>query len=261
VLSQSTSNVVVPFISSTCPRQEQSFARCYTLANEGCSTDRIVTGFILGIGRIVDGDIPGATINVYKSTGCLNGAPGTGTEVLLASLSFVLQTAFQFSTVAVPLNTGGAVIGVNEALLIELVVPAVFGYDPGANSAGQSAPSFIKAVACGIPNYVTLQSVGFGQVHWVLGLLTAPLPTSPPTPRPTAEPTVSFRPTPSPTPRPTPSPTPHPTTPDPCDAECDGTLDSTPMALTKLGQCIEACVPDDEVESKEKFGWECGTCP
>jgi hypothetical protein len=45
-----------------------------------------------------------------------------------------------------------------------------------------------------------------------------------------------------------------------CDAECDGKSDSTPMSLTKLGQCIESCVPDNQVESKEKFGWKCGTC-
>jgi hypothetical protein len=230
------------------------FARCYSLAAEGCSGPRIVTGARVGI-EIVQDAAQTITVNLYRDPGCLTGTPGTGAQVQIASSTLFLTPAMTGTVQPVPLDTMGEEIGVNEALLIEWVLPPSLGFQtafPGANSGGQSTPGFIKTSDCSVPNYIIFNTIGLPNLHLVLSLETIAA-TASPTDSPTRNPTDS------PTRNPTDSPTPAPS--NVCDQTCEGNSEKTPMFVMKLGQCKSACVPDAAVASKEKFGWLCGVCP
>jgi cell division septation protein DedD len=269
LLSQSTDDFTITASNTfVCPEAANSFARCYVFADEGCTSDRIVTGARIGI-EFINGAMEfDVTVNLYTSVGCLSGTPGAPgvpgrTEVLRASTPFRVTAAMAGTIQNVPLDTMGFVADANEALLIEIDHPAVPGasFFPGSNPNGESAPSYTFAAACGDSNYVTFNSLGFPQVDLILGLTTDSAPTAAPTSSPTAAPTA---PTSSPTAAPTAAPTSESPTPAPsnvCDQACKGNADKTPMFLTKLGQCKSACVPDALVARKQKFGWLCGVCP
>jgi hypothetical protein len=203
-----------------------SYARCYVLADEGCSTSRVVTGAGIGIGD-VNADVA-ATVNVYTSTGCLAGAPGTGIEVLLASAPLAITTSMKGTTVEVALNTTGFVVGIHQALLIEYVVQPSqpgLGYFPGATPGVDAArgPSYVKFPECGAPNYIDICEVlGLCLSHNIISLSTTAT----------------------------------------CDQVCEGETDGTPiMYVTRRGRCFNARVPASAVDGRLSMGWECGICP
>jgi hypothetical protein len=266
LLQQTVSDTITDFngVACTTPTFVHTdvnvFARCYSLTAEGCSAPRIVTNARVGI-EFVGNAQELVTVNLYKDPGCLTGTPKTGAEMLIASNTLQLTPAMALTVQNVPLNTNGAVIAVNEAVLIEWVLPPgapSTGSFPGTNNLMESALGFF--LPCGSPTLQTFNSQGFSTVHLVLSLdtiLATAAPTSAPTSSPTHAPTSS--PTRAPSRAPTRAPTSAPS--DPCDQECNGSSNQTPMITTKLDKCVSACVPDGLVNGKKKFGWECGTCP
>jgi len=68
----------------------------------------------------------------------------------------------QFPNVAVPANTN---------LVVELYNPdwnANWGFFPGSNAGGQSAPSYIRSAPCALANWGDLGGVGFPNVHLLI---------------------------------------------------------------------------------------------
>jgi hypothetical protein len=194
-----------------------------------------------------------ATVNLYRSTGCLIGNPNTGNNTQIASTQFVLIPSMNRTVVPVTLDTMGAKIGVNEVVLIEWILPATSplpGTFPGANQAGQTAPGFIKAPGCNVPNYVDFAGAfGFPNRNLVLSLTTVAATSAP-----------SLSPSTSASPSSSPSTSSSPTAS--CDQECNGKQNHTPMhTITKWKKCLSACIPDKVVNRKLRLGWDCGVCP
>ncbi len=58
-------------------------------------------------------------------------------------------------------------------------VPSGFVLFPGANTAPESAPSYISAPACGSPDPVTMESIGFAEVHLIINFRATEVPIAP----------------------------------------------------------------------------------
>ena len=74
------------------------------------------------------------------------------------------------SRVTVPV-TGHAEAG--STLVVEVAAPdlsGVGGFWPGANGAGQTAPSYFRSASCGFPQPVDLAAIGFPGVHLVMNV-------------------------------------------------------------------------------------------
>lgn len=91
----------------------------------------------------------------------------------------VAQEFFDADMVAIPVTAG-------VEYVIELRVPSRFPADGGdggllalgCNSLGETAPTYIRAPACGAPDFLPLSSIGFGNRHLVMTLMMRPEGTS-----------------------------------------------------------------------------------
>ncbi len=93
--------------------------------------------------------------------------PG-GVLTQVASQAVTVSPANNNSLVTVTLTTPPTVPG-NSILVLELNVPGnPNSLWPGSNAAGQTAPSYISAAACGATTPVTLASLGFANMHIIL---------------------------------------------------------------------------------------------
>jgi hypothetical protein len=97
-------------------------------------------------------------------------------------LSIPAGTSFSFFTALFD----GVALTAGADYIVELNTPSRLPEDKGdnallsfgCNGQGQTAPSYIRGPACSLPNFVTLQSVGFGNRHLVmtLGVEVPPAP-------------------------------------------------------------------------------------
>lgn len=109
------------------------------------------------------------TVNLYDST---------ANPPLNATLGPAISTqAFPvpdqaLSLLAVPLTTQPVLVNASDILAVEIFTPSgqptVNKFFIGSNALGQSGPSFIKAVACGIAEITNLAAIGFGNMHIVM---------------------------------------------------------------------------------------------
>lgn len=140
------------------------FSRSFDLASFGITEDFTVTSVGFGMENIA-GDLPFALI-----LGTANGAYPAGT---------VTELAYE------PVNfTAADALTIKEVVLSEpVVVPAgsklVMAFEgdgeadfitwyPASNDAGETAPTYITAPACGINTPSTMASIGFGDVHVIM---------------------------------------------------------------------------------------------
>lgn len=167
-ISHSLSTQVLPENSVACADNQTGFTRVnrflrvFHLADFGLEHGFEVSEVMFGIERLE----PAADIvvNLYTVDG---------------ALSFVNFTRLATQTVSLPAQQGSQVIVPIQAsvpagstLVMEVVPPDMVdvggGYFPGSNDAGQTAPSYTAAPACGAHDPVTFASIGFGHVHLVM---------------------------------------------------------------------------------------------
>ena len=169
-LTQSTSNTVTALNSISCNagglHAENSYWRAYQLALPAPVAVNSVTFGIETANAAGVGTTQPVNVRVYTSAGAFPG----GVRTQVASQTFNIpdqsNTLFTASFTTPPTVPGNAI------LVLEVNTPdgqaAGHSFFIGTNSAGQSAPSYISATACGLTSPGTLASVGFPNVHIIL---------------------------------------------------------------------------------------------
>lgn len=151
---------------------DNAFARSFTLADFGVTEGFTVSTVEFGIETLrlptlFEADI---TVNLYQVPA--GGAP-TVAGTLVGSAVF---TTGDRATEVVTVDVDGTV-DAGSALMVEISVPdfqvlsgGLTGdvYFPGGNSFGQTAESYIQSTACGLAEYITYASIGFGTSHLII---------------------------------------------------------------------------------------------
>ncbi len=180
LLTQSTAQNIVPGNSVNCNSDgtvhvENSYYRAYDLAAfpTGFNVCAIEFGIQSAAGS---GGLQPLSLRVYSNSGA---AFPAGTATLIASSTVAL--ADQSGTVvAVPMT---AAIPASNQLVVEVFTPdgqaAGHSFFMGSNSAGESAPSYLRAPNCGVVTPATTSASGFGNMQIVLNALGDPAGGSP----------------------------------------------------------------------------------
>ncbi len=162
-LLQTTNNIITTAISSCGSgnnvTSSNDYARLYNLADLGYSSFLVnkvsfaVHGFQLGTAA----NFP-VNVNVYASTEGTDDADLT----LVGQTTVNITSAMVGTIVEVPFTTPANVT--SPAMLIVVSAPdgvaTSTGIFLGANSNGQTAPGYIKAAGCGLPNFTSYTVVG-----------------------------------------------------------------------------------------------------
>ena len=140
------------------------YSRAFTLADYAITYDYKITNVAFGVETANSAfDV---NVNIYN----LVGTYPAGTKTLLATATVPVSTADALKLV----NTGTnltQVIPAGSKIVLEVAhdgsgINQIFYI--GSNSAAETKPSYIKSVACGIPNPVTTTSIGFATAKWVM---------------------------------------------------------------------------------------------
>jgi len=144
-----------------------AYARAFTAPAEGLSCGCVEFG--------IQGNTGGAWPATVR---LLTGASVTGPIDELVELSS--------ATIEIPPNSGpafytavfpnGVIVPADTLLVVELSFASRLPADggdggsifPGCNSAGQSAPTYLRSLSCGNPDFVDLASIGFPNSHLAL---------------------------------------------------------------------------------------------
>src|SRR5690606_28818516 len=142
-----TDGGVACWSNTTGEYRENSFFRSYNLAEYGVVGDFNITNVQYGQRSADDGKV--ITLNIYTASS-LNLA--TATLTLVESTTHISSAADDISLVSVPMT---ATVPANSIIAFEVMAGdsgAATGqtYFPGINDAGQNAPSYLEATACGI---------------------------------------------------------------------------------------------------------------
>ncbi|MFC5195679.1 T9SS type A sorting domain-containing protein [Bizionia hallyeonensis] len=147
---------------------ENSFYRSYNMTALGVTDDFEVTSVEFGQGSANDGKV--LTLNLYTASA---ENLGTASLTLLASTTHVAAASDDLSVVSVALsatipagsivalevNAGDSGTNINET------------YYPGFNAAGENAPSYLKAVECGITVPTTATAIGYPDNQYVMNIV------------------------------------------------------------------------------------------
>lgn len=168
-LSQSTSETITPLNSIACVQQDQngnpvrhldnSYYRVFDLAAAGVDGDFSVSSVRFGLesANSPSGSQP-AAVRLYSLTGAFavaNLEPVANINLTIANQSGTLIDQ------AIP-----GVVPVGSQLVVELFTPASTADNQlmfaGSNAAGETAPSYLRAPACGLNEPTPFASVGAG---------------------------------------------------------------------------------------------------
>lgn len=161
-LSQNTSSVAAAGAGIACnPGGDNTFYRVYDLAALGYSSDLLLNNIKFSV------QDNGADRDVTVSAYTLSGPFTTANLTLLGSTLVPVTTAALTDYTAA---MGGLTVPGNSTLVVSYSVISNSGvlFNPGANAAGQSGPSYIRSVDCGITEPVTFAAVGFPNVHVII---------------------------------------------------------------------------------------------
>lgn len=173
LLTQSNSNVVELGNSVACNsgglHTDNSYWRVYDLAPLSLTDDYTINQITFGIEQAIgNGGAQPITLNVYTLSGPFALANLTQVASETINLADQIQTL-----VTTPLSTPPTVPS-NSTVVLELFSPngQIDGnsFFIGSNSFGQTAPSYINAAACGLPSPTDLASIGFANMHIILGM-------------------------------------------------------------------------------------------
>lgn len=182
-LSHSTSMVPAASAAISCNaggyHEENSYYRAFDLpALLGSLAPLRVTSVDIGIEQATDGPAGlGQPVDVRLYTAAALPPTVAGLTLVASATTTIADQALTIVTLPIE-----ATIPRTAILVVEVHTPnASVGGDLfflGANAAGQTAPSYIRASACGISEITSLAGVGFPNVHWVMlvrGQLDLPL--------------------------------------------------------------------------------------
>jgi len=145
-----------------CPSGDNNWGRNFVMADFGVTND-----FQLNSGEIgvqTNSAETSATVNVYLS----NATFDEGTLVLVGSQAVTIPTGTDETAFAYTFDTPVIIPSGTEAVFVEITVPAASFFIGG--TVGNTAGSFswLKSVACGVPDYVTATSIGFADAHFYI---------------------------------------------------------------------------------------------
>jgi len=149
---------------------DNSYWREFDLGDFGVTTGVDISSVEFGIESLtlptlLEADI---TVNLFQAPA--GSAPATTFDQVGSAIVSLGDRALEVITVDV---TGSLDAG--TSLIVEIQVPdfqaeggAGDVYFPGANSFGESAPSYISSVGCATPEPVTYASIGFPETHLII---------------------------------------------------------------------------------------------
>ncbi len=147
---------------------DNQYWRSFILADFGITNDFGVTMVEFGIEQATAGvgGVQPMTVNLYTTDLVFP----TGTLTLIGTAD-VMVTDQALSLFQIPV-TGTAPAG--SELVVEISIPADTGdgntFFPGANSLGETAPSYISSAGCGLTTPVTYASIGFATCQLVMSV-------------------------------------------------------------------------------------------
>ena len=147
---------------------DNQYWRSFILADFGITNDFAVTMVEFGIEQATAGvgGVQPMTVNLYTTDLVFP----TGTLTLIGTADVMVPDQ-ALSLFQIPV-TGTAPAG--SELVVEISIPADTGdgntFYPGANSLGESAPSYISSAGCGITTPTTYASIGFVTCQLVMSV-------------------------------------------------------------------------------------------
>lgn len=174
-VTQSASQAVIQGNSIACSDQstgrhaENSYYRAFDLTAAGISTDFQISSVSFGVERATatSGRQP-VEIRLYNAPSFPAGYPGNATLIGSAGLSVAPQS---LTLLTAPINAASLA---GALLVVEILTPdgrsLGNSFFIGSNSAGQSAPSYIRAPACGVNAPTNLAVLNLPNLHIVMNI-------------------------------------------------------------------------------------------
>ncbi|OAB63259.1 hypothetical protein AY599_20790 [Leptolyngbya valderiana BDU 20041] len=169
-----TGGTAIACVSTAAPQtsSDNQFWRSFTLGDFGISDAVTIENIELGIETLalptlIEADI---TVNLYQAPA--GTAPALGLDLVGSTVATLGDRALEVVTVDV---TG--VVDAGNALIVEINVPdfqllagGLTGdvFFPGANSFGETAPSYISSTSCSTPDPTAYSAIGFPDVHLII---------------------------------------------------------------------------------------------
>jgi|CXWL01.1.fsa_nt_gi hypothetical protein len=175
VLTQNTSQTIVAG-SVACHAggvtSDNGYSRGYTLSAHGIFTAFNVTAVQFGVEVATAGASGGGfqsmTVNIYDGFTIVGGNLVFGSLAGTAVTSVANGSLFmQNVAISGTINSG--------LLAVEVDVPNSIGGDGdsffiGSNGLGQTGPSYLRSVGCGVPNNAPLSALGFPNQHDIINV-------------------------------------------------------------------------------------------
>ena len=172
-LAQTSSNTITAGNSVACNaggiHTDNSYWRVYNLASYPLGSPFTINSVQFGIEQATGG-AQNVIVRLYTQTG---GAFPGGTRTLIpgGTQTFVVNnTTLSLYTATF---TTPPVVNTTDVIVVELFTPAQAGKGIfiGSNTAAETGPLYLNAVACGVANPVTVASLGFPNMHGILTLI------------------------------------------------------------------------------------------
>jgi hypothetical protein len=160
------------------PNTDNSYWRKYDPITCGLTTDYVVKSctFAVEISTWPDPASPGmkpVTVNIRMANGSWP-AGGSVDPIIQTAMALVPDTVVTDQRFVTAMFVTPAIIPAGTCIAVEVFAPdgtAIGGnYFPGSNPLGQTAPSYISATPCGVPDPADLAALGFPNVHMIIDL-------------------------------------------------------------------------------------------
>lgn len=143
---------------------DNQFLREFDLDSFGLTSGFNVTDVEFGIEALNTANM-NITVNLYQWDGVSSFTYGNFSLIGTTTQNLAPQTQ---TLVSFPV-AGNAAAG--SVLVVEIAAPdttGVSGFFAGANSNGETAPSYLASTSCGLPNPLTFSGIGFPGIHLVM---------------------------------------------------------------------------------------------
>ena len=174
MLTQSVSQEIMADNSAACVDftlgiRDNTFFRAFPLSDFSIVGDYLVTAVDFGVEQLTTGEAGGfpVTVSVYSTVEAFPANWPDGYSLLDTQTVFLTDETLTMHTVPV-----SATIPAGSTIVVSVAVPltdATF-FQIGSNDAGQLAPGFITAEACGLLTPFNLATAGFPNMHIVMNI-------------------------------------------------------------------------------------------
>lgn len=149
---------------------ENQFWRSFTLADFGISEAVTISDVEVGIENLalpvaLEADI---TVNLYQAPA--GSAPAFGLDLVGSAVVTMTDRALEVATIDVTGTVDAGTALVVEVFAPDFTIDGLTGdvFFPGANSFGESAPSYISAPTCGAADPTAYADIGFPEVQLII---------------------------------------------------------------------------------------------